>query len=179
MRPTHHLDILIRSAHIDRELHARLLLLTHRMLAHGEHTLAVAWPDWGDAPGEFGLLFRLFGEEAGLALFDGQLDGLRERKLIRSYPVAAVPASASTVAYLRHRTIEKHTPGFAARQARRNERLGAPKPSRQPQAINCHSLEMQSVSTGRSYALFLKRDVAAPEGAGGRQYGLGLTLPDF
>ena len=63
---SHYLDILLREPTIGHQLHARLLLAAHARIANGDD-IAVSWPDWRATPGEFGLMFRVFGVPSALA----------------------------------------------------------------------------------------------------------------
>ena len=63
---SHYLDILLREPTIGHQLHARLLSAAHARIANGDD-IAVSWPDWRQTPGEFGLMFRVFGEPSSLA----------------------------------------------------------------------------------------------------------------
>jgi hypothetical protein len=106
-----------------------------------------------------------------------------ERGLIRLYPVTEIPAHATNDHYFaRDRNTEKNTPGFQARLQARCARRGVQQhqPRIAREARRPLFLFMQSGSTGQGYSLHIKRVTGpAPEGAGGNNYGLGLTLPSF
>lgn len=178
---THHVDVMLRRPEIGREIHARLATAAHRVITGAGAELAVAWPDWRGHSGEFGYLFRVFGTPTDLAAFTVAVAGMVNRNLIRASPPQPVPETVETVAYLRDRSVERNTPGFAARQQRRDQRAGRTlsRPPRQQRADSRgHSLSLQSASTGQNFALFIRHARRADREAG-RCYGLGYTLPRF
>lgn len=181
---SHYVDVMIRDQSIAIDLHARLLSALHGVISRHEIELAASWPDWQSRSGEFGSLFRAFGDEAGLQAFLTWSAPLVDAGLVRSYPVAVVPNTLATIAYLRDRRTERQTPGFSVRQARRQ----AKRHGHEVQSIELdqsrqlglsHHLKLQSSSTKQTYCFFIRQVVNASQDAGGKAYGLGYTLPNF
>lgn len=180
MNPSHYVDIAIREATVSRELHARLLTAVHYQIK-AENVLGVTWPDWKPALGEFGLLFRAFGSEEGLADLSRAILPLGNAGLVRIYPVTSTPNTPSRVRFARNRQQDKHSPSRAARRERRalarGEVCAPPTTTRSSQSP--HFLRMQSASTNAEFSLYVTRHSASMGMAGGSQYGLGYALPDF
>lgn len=171
-----HLDILLREPTIGHQLHARLLAAAHVCIARGAG-LAVSWPDWRGTPGEFGLLFRVFGTEADLAAYSAAITPLVEANLIRLFPIGTPPATDRQVMFFRDRKLDKFTASRTARRLRRGhdcepQRTTAP-------SVRPHFLIMQSQSTQQAFSLYVRRAEAKSASDGGRQYGLGQLVPDF
>lgn len=182
---THHVDVMLRTPEIGREIHTRLVTAVHRIITNEKTELAVAWPDWKYQFGEFGFLFRVFGTPKALETFSAMVQPMADRRLIRVYPAQEVPPTVDTVAYVRDRLIEKRTDAFVARQRRRDERQGRArpdwngKPATPSQQRHSHALTLQSASTGQQFSLFVRAAPRAGDGEAGRNYGLGYTLPSF
>lgn len=181
MSLTHYIDVMIRAADIGHEIHARLLAASHKAIKANNVVLGVAWPDWKEFGGEFGFIFRVFGDCKALDIFSDLIGGLVDRGLVRKYPILEAPETIGKVAYLRDRTSEKQTKGFLVRAARRNEKYGRPISSEKKKLkpLSEHRLTMQSDSTGEQFAIFIVRSKMVPENCGGKQYGFGYLLPDF
>lgn len=179
-QPSHYLDILLREPTIGHELHARLLVAAHFRIANGDE-LAVSWPDFRNTPGEFGLLFRVFGSAQALGSYIEAIAPLTAGQLVRLFPVSPVPDVTGKVCFERERTLEKQfSPSRAARRQRRALARGeaAPPVTQTSAARPKHFLWMQSKTTEQTFALSIVRK---PSGSadGGRNYGLGFELPDF
>ena len=177
---SHYLDILLREPTIGHQLHARLLLAAHARIANGD-AFAVSWPDWRQTPGEFGLMFRVFGEPSSLANYAQAVAVLVERGLIRLFPVAVVPETSASVCFVRDRGVDKTAPSRLARLRARAAARGEPGPeipvdskARRPR----HFLWMQSTTTGQNFALSIVRQQTS-KADGARSYGLGVQVPDF
>ncbi len=177
---SHYLDILLREPTIGHQLHARLLSAAHARIANGDD-LAVSWPDWRQTPGEFGLMFRVFGQPSALTNYTQAVDVLVERGLIRLFPVAAVPETRASVCFARDRGVDKSAPSRLARLRARAAARGESIPefqqegkARRPR----HFLWMQSTTTGQNFALSIVRQ---PTGKtdDASSYGLGVLVPDF
>lgn len=177
---SHYLDILLREPTIGHDLHARLLAAAHFRIANGD-TLAVSWPDWRNTPGEFGLLFRVFGTEKALDSYKEAIGQLISAQLVRLFGISPVPDATGKVCFERERNTEKKfSPSRALRRQTRalargeevplQKQTNAPRPN--------HYLWMQSKTTQKNFALSIVRK---PSGSaeGGRNYGLGFELPDF
>ena len=180
MDATHYLDIMTREATISRELHARLLTAMHYQIKAG-HTMAAAWPDWKNTLGEFGLVFRAFGNEVSLQGLTASIEPLLKANLVRLFPVALVPETSKTMLFVRDRKNDKHSPSNIARRLRRAAQRGeaipeqtTSRPARMP-----HFLKMLSLTTSETFPLFVTRTSVAVDRLGGHEYGLGYALPDF
>ncbi|WP_395009079.1 type I-F CRISPR-associated endoribonuclease Cas6/Csy4 [Undibacterium sp.] len=175
----HHLDIMIRAAEVSREVHARLVMLTHTSIISNGDQLAVSWPDWKPALGEFGLLFRVFGNEKNLELFAKSLKPLLDRSLIRTFPINEVPPSDEHAVFIRDRRFDKYGASAFNRLKRRAASRGEvfnPKPCGN---FRIHSLKIQSSSTSQQFHLFVRRESSSKDRVGGKDYGLGFSLPVF
>ena len=179
MEATHYLDIMIREATISHDLHARLLRSVHYQIKAG-HVLGVTWPDWKGSQGEFGLLFRVFGDTNGLEAVVAQIDPLCKTGLIRPFPVSAVPDVEARIAFVRDRSIDKFSPSRAVRRDKRAGGQGEPETIRdvRPEKIP-HYLPMLSHTTTRSFLVYITKRSVPSDRQGGREYGLGRSLPDF
>lgn len=178
---THYVDLMIREGSVAHDLHARLLLAVHQKVAAGE-TLAAAWPDWRDLPGEFGLVFRVFGSNAALASYLGTVTPLATAGLLRLYPVQPVPETATSVRYLRDRSHDKLSPAAARRLARRATARGETWQSTHdgnPRDAGNHYLVIPSVSQQQLFRFYIRRDRARGSDTSGAHYGLGHALPEF
>lgn len=180
MDASHYLDMMIREATISHDLHARLLTAVHYQIKAG-HSLGVTWPDWKGTPGEFGLLFRVFGDPSGLQAFLGLIEPLLKANLIRAFPVSAVPETDSRVLFARDRKLDKFSPSS---ETRRNNRAGdqrAVSPEQKPvrPSKKPHFLPMLSHTTSRSFLIYITKHSTTIDRQGGREYGLGQSLPDF
>lgn len=180
MEATHYLDIMIREAAVSHDLHARLLTAVHYKIKEGCR-LGVTWPDWRGEPGEFGLLFRVFGDQGGLAGVQTMIDPLVKAGLVRPFPVMAVPETTARVAFIRDRKLDKFSPSRAVRRKRRAAGRGEAivetqdsRPEKRP-----HFLKMLSHTTSLSFLLYVTRRPGAADRQGGNEYGLGRSLPDF
>lgn len=181
---THYVDIMIREGAICHQLHARLLMGVHYGINNSGLALAASWPDWKAQPGEFGLLFRVFGDESGVKSYLDLVDPLLAAGLVRAFPIAPVPDTKGRVVFVRERQMDKLSPSRTARRVRRAAARGestdaasnveASRPQKSP-----HFLRLNSTSTGHEFCLFVSRRSSATESAGGQSYGLGLALPDF
>lgn len=178
---SHYLDVVIRMPEVANELHGRLLYLVHTTIRNQSSQLAASWPDM--KYDGFGFVFRVFGSPTSLAGYAQACQPMIERGLVRLYPVSEIPPHAvHDHHFARDRNAEKNTPGFQARLQARCARRGVQQ--HQPRTANHDRrplfLFMQSGSTGQGYSLHIKRATGpAPQGAGGNNYGLGLTIPSF
>lgn len=179
---SHYVDIMIREGVLAHELHARLLLAVHYRVAAAGGKLAVAWPDWRDRPGEFGLLFRVFGAEDALSGYLETIAPLAVAALVRPYPVLPVPGSAATVRYLRDRSYDKLSPSAARRLAERAAARGETWKSTHADNVRSggdHYLTIPSASRNQMFRCYVRRDRGAVDATSGSSYGLGYALPDF
>ncbi len=145
MNPTHYLDVMLRAPEISRELHARLLTVAHHRILAGD-ALAVAWPDWRHEHGEFGFLFRVFGDAGAVGRYLDGVEPMVERELIRLYPVVSVPDVASRVVFARDRGVDRHGPSATRRMTRsgaKAARSGLPTQAGGAQRIACACAEKQ------------------------------------
>ncbi len=177
---SHYLDILLREPTIGHQLHARLLSAAHARIANGDD-IAVSWPDWRTTPGEFGLMFRVFGLPSALTNYTTAVGALVERGLIRLFPVATVPETSASVCFARDRGVDKASPSrltrLRARAAARGETV-PPEMLEVKAARPRHFLWMQSTTTGQNFSLSIVRQPSS-KADGGRNYGLGLQVPEF
>lgn len=180
MGATHYLDMMIREATISHDLHSRLLTAVHFQIKAG-HTLGVTWPDWKGTPGEFGLLFRAFGEPPALQAFHEMIQPLLKANLIRAFPMSSVPDTDARVLFARDRKLDKFSPSSEARRISRagdRQTLSTEqkpvRPSKRP-----HFLPMLSHTTSRSFLIYITKHSSTSDRPGGREYGLGKSLPDF
>ena len=179
---SHYVDIMIREGGLAHELHARLLLAIHYRSAASGVKLAAAWPDWRDRPGEFGLLFRVFGTEETLSGYLETIAPLAAAALVRPYPVMPVPESATTVRYLRDRSHDKLSPSAARRLAKRSSGRGETWQSThadKPRSGSDHYLIIPSASRNQMFRCYVQRDRGPIDNTSGANYGLGYALPDF
>lgn len=168
-----YLDILIKRPEIIHDLHARLLHAVHQIQTD-THDLAVAFPDWSNTPGEFGLLFRLFGtNEQILDAFRNYVSSLVEHNLIRLFPVLPVPHSEKKVCFARDQSGNKFGLSAAKRRVRRGttQETTLATPMRPTHWLNALS------SSGQSFRIVIKK-MSSPQ-QGGHRYGLGLLVPEF
>lgn len=181
MALTHYLDVVIRMPEIANDLHGRLLHLAHSRICKHSDLLVASWPDMKH--NNFGFVFRVLGSSSVLENFALACKPLIDRAMVRLYPVTPIPDHASHDHYFaRERVCEKNTPAFLRRVNARCVRRGvepfkprAPAPGHYPLF-----LQSQSGSNGQSFTIYIKRmSGPAPEGAGGKNYGLGLTVPSF
>lgn len=175
---THYVDIMIRMPEVSRDLHARLIMLVHASNGTG-NKLAVTWPDWKPALGEFGFLCRVFGEQEKLEQFLISLKPLLDREMVRVYPIALVPAVTQRVVFARDRRYDKFGPSAFNRLAKRAAQRGTTFNPKECADLKLHSLKIQSSSTSQEFHLFVRREAAATDRQGGHEYGLGIALPDF
>lgn len=178
---THYVDLMIREGSVAHELHARMFLAVHQRVAAGD-ALAAAWPDWRGQPGEFGLVFRVFGNEVQLASYLGVVAPLVAAGLVRAYPVLPVPDRPATVRFLRDRSHDKLSPAAARRLTRRAAARGEAWQSTQqgkPRDAGDHYLDIPSTSQQQMFRFYIRRDRASDGDRGGASYGLGHALPDF
>lgn len=167
-----YMDVLIKRPEIARDLHARLLHAAHQVQTDS-WDLAVSFPDWRKNPGEFGLLFRLFGaNQQILDAYRGYVAVLVENELIRLFPVLPVPQTQRATCFARDQHINKSGPAAARRRVRRG---GAEEVPAMPRRCT-HWLNLRS-SSGHTFALAVRKCNSAQQG--GHQYGLGFLLPDF
>ncbi|MDK2126246.1 type I-F CRISPR-associated endoribonuclease Cas6/Csy4 [Parachitinimonas caeni] len=170
-----YVDIFVREPTLLYELHGRLLAAVHGLQTE-DAALAVAFPGWKDAPGEFGPLFRVFSAQASL-LQDliGRIRPLTEQNWLYVLPIQTVPDHARTICFARDRANDCYTSSKARRLQRRNPDWV---PTQHPRELSVtHVLPMQSASNQQSFQMRIKRKRTAQ--LGGHQYGLGLLVPDF
>jgi CRISPR-associated endoribonuclease Cas6/Csy4 subtype I-F len=178
---SHYVDLMIREGTVAHELHARLLLAVHQKVAAGE-TLAVTWPDWRSRPGEFGLIFRVFGSEEHLASYLKTVGPLSVAELMRFYPVLPVPETSSVVRFVRDRSHDKLSPTAARRLARRAAERGEIWQSThngKPREAGDHYLTIPSSSQQQVFRFYILRDGGTGTDPAGASYGLGHALPEF
>ena len=174
-------DVDILEPAISRDIHARLLLATHLRIAGGAE-LRVSWPEWRDGGDDFGLLFRIFGDDDAIGKWLESISPLVKAGLVRAHPIAAVPSDVSgSVAFVRDRRPDRFSPSAAARLARRAAVRGeewtggSAKPSGR-----WHVLNMPSSTTGQSLGFHVARRLdCVGDCGGGRAYGLGHPVPAF
>lgn len=179
---SHYVDIMIREGGLAHELHARLLLAVHYRSAASGIKLAAAWPDWRERPGEFGLLFRVFGTDETLSGYLETIAPLAVAALVRPYLMMPVPESAATVRYLRDRSLDKLSPSAARRLAERAATRGETWQSthaEKPRSESDHYLTIPSASRNQMFRCYVRRDHGAIDTTSGSSYGLGYALPDF
>jgi uncharacterized protein YfaA (DUF2138 family) len=170
-----YMDILIREAKIFHNLHARLLHAVHQVQTD-DAALAVAFPDWKASPGEFGLLFRVLSPEHRLLeAYRNHIDKLVKYELVRLFPILPAPVTNKTVCFARDQALGKFSQAAARRRERRGNGGGIPM-QRAQTATATHWLRMQS-SRGNEFRMVIRK--TSTERQGGRQYGLGLLVPDF
>lgn len=179
---SHYADLMIREGGVAAELHARMLLVVHQQASAGK-ALAAAWPDWREQPGEFGLVFRVFGDAPALASYLDAVAPLATAELVRAYPALPVPETAKAVRFLRDRSHDKLSPAAARRLAKRAAARGetwASTHDGKSRDAGDHYLVLPSISQQQMFRLYIRRSRKSREDAGsGRQYGLGHVLPDF
>ena len=173
---THYLDLMLREPEVSHQIHARLLTAVHHRIRAGD-TLCVSWPDFKGTPGEFGLLFRVFGDQTALQSYSEAVSPLVKGTLVRAYPIALVPEHTERVSFIRDRSLDKHSPSTISRQRQFVESQGntwtpAAPPTRRP-----HFLVMQSITTGETFSLYVR--LSKTSGGGGASYGLGQLVPHF
>ena len=177
----HYVDLMIREGGVAHELHARLLLALHYKVAGGA-ALAASWPDWRDQPGEFGLLFRVFGNEAHLKEYLEVVAPLVTAGLIRVFAVTPVPDTSAKVCFSRDRSHDAVSPSAARRLARRASDRGEVWQSTrdgQPREAGDHYLIIPSASQNRIFRMYVQRGRKAAASSTSASYGLGHLLPDF
>jgi hypothetical protein len=178
MSLTHYLDVTLRTPEVGRDLHARLLTAAHHRILAGD-ALAVAWPEWRHEQGDFGCLFRVFGDADAVGRYADGVAPLTARELIFLTPVAAVPDVAPHVVFARDRGIDRFSPSATRRMTQRAIARGrAFHPTRAPRT-GAHALALKSSSTGSIFHLFVRRENRVSTTNGGSRYGLGYAVPDF
>lgn len=180
MSRSHYLDIVIKRADVGRELHARLLMALH-LQSPQQSNLAVTWPDWGTWGGEFGLIFRVFGEPQALLDFKARIEPLIQHQLVLALAINPVPAFEHLVMFKRDRRFENTSPCHVRRLKRRAEQRGETL-ELEPKTQKCeHWIEMQSLSTRSAFRFGIKRTAADSAQAQDTvdSYGLGAALPAF
>lgn len=179
MAPTHYTDLMIREGSVAHDLHARMLLAAHHAITKGS-SLAVAWPDWRDRPGEFGFLFRVLGNETALANYLDIVRPLDAAGLVRIYAPQCVPDGSDRVRFLRDRSHDKLSPSAVRRLTRRAVERGVvwSSTASQTRTAGDHFLTIPSTSQGQTFRLYVRRDRGDMD-TSGANYGLGFSLPNF
>jgi CRISPR-associated protein (Cas_Csy4) len=178
MNPTHYIDVALGAPEIERELHARLLTAVHHRILAGD-ALAVAWPGWRQEQGNFGLLFRIFGEAQSLDRCLAGMAPLIERELIRPGPISAVPDVPLRVVFTRDRSVDRYSPSATRRMTQRANLRGTKFHPKRAAQGGAHALALKSSSTDNIFHLFVRRMDSVSANGGGCRYGLGHALPDF
>ena len=179
MSHSHYIDIMLREATVAHDLHARLLHCVHMKNAVGAG-IACAWPDWDEKHGEFGLLFRAFGNETELEDFAKSIAPLAQANLIRIDPIMLVPATTTYVTFVRNRYPDKNGESRRKRMERRAASQGRTIQSMTAREIDttCHYLNVPSKSFGGMIRIHIRR-IGSQDYTGGKAYGLGVTVPHF
>lgn len=179
-RPSHYLDVLLRQGEVAHEIHARLLLRVHQGNAHGLK-LSCAWPDWHERPGEFGMLFRVFGSTPHLDQYVRTIAPLVRAGFVQDSVVRPVPEEVSQILFVRDRRPDKKSPSAAVRLARRAAARGeaAHGQSASGPVTPPHFLILPSQSGSRLFRMNIRRLSHGHPARGGDGYGLGSPVPNF
>lgn len=172
------MDVMLRSLEIAHDLHARLLIAIHYRIQAGDE-LAVSWPDWKNNGGQFGFVFRVFGNEDALGEYAKVIDTLKKHELIRMFPCLPVPAHTSKVVFARDRERDKFSPSATRRMEKRAQQRGEIFVPNAPPTKVCHFLTVLSASSSQKFCMYVRRDVEGREQESGNQYGLGHLVPNF
>lgn len=173
-----YVDTYIMSSNIDRDLFGRMLTAVHLEICGGNE-LAVSFPDWNDKPGKFGIVFRVFGTEAGLQAYLERIRLLEQHNLVRNMTIEPTPETENRVVFLRDRSLDKYSPAQIRRMESRALARGETfTPQSAPAGLK-HSIPMLSISGKAPFSLFIRKANDARQTTTGNRYGLGLAVPEF
>ena len=173
-----YVDLDIKNTSIELDVHARLLTAIHFRIKAGD-ILAVSWPRWGSAIGQFGSVLRVFGTESSLKNYLRVVGILAEYNLISANDINTTPNTADRVVFFRDRTMDRYSPSNARRLERRAVARGEVYTPKSRDLIGTHHLKMNSTSNQHAFHMFIKRDMTAIAIRGEHQYGLGIPVPQF
>lgn len=173
-----YLDISIRAGNIAYELFARLLTAVHHHITAGNN-VAVSFPDWKGTPGDFGLVFRVFGSESELKTYLLRIAILNREELLTIGHCLPVPETDRYVVFARDRSVDKFSDANVRRLKRRAEARGELFSLKEQTYSVPHYLPMLSTTSGKPFHLFVKKYPGGKACIGGKQYGLGYVVPEF
>lgn len=167
-------------APVRHDVFARVLALVHIASVNGAE-LAVDWPQWQPAKGQFGAIMRVFGTPADLGELQARMAPYVDEGLIAVTAVALVPANAE------YRWMYKRCSrcGRGQSRQRREERRALakgleykPQPAQLSPAT--HWLKVYSFSGSTAFTFgILRVPAGAIDPAQQNTYGLAVPVPSF